>query len=135
MDTAPPGLALINIISLRYLAILKRKILKHMKKRIEILGLFLLVFSGLASANTITWTLSGADADFTPCCSHTFTSGGISITAYGFNGTGTTPNTFLYGRNDLPDDIGLGLDLPNNPSHEITGYGLCSLTSRDWWER
>jgi hypothetical protein len=98
-----------------------------MNRKTGVVGMLLLAFSGMAAATTVTWTLSGPDADFTPCCSHTFTSGGLSITAYGFKAPGTTPNAFLYGKNDATDDIGLGLDLTNDSPHEITGSGFVQI--------
>src|ERR1700730_16113465 len=101
-----------------------------MNKRIGIPALFILAFSAAAPAATITWDLSGPDADFGGF-SHVFTSntGGVTITAYGFTGSGTTPDAKLYGRHDSPDDIGLGLNLGAqiDPPNEITGSAFIQL--------
>jgi hypothetical protein len=101
-----------------------------MNKLIGIASLFLLAFSAVAPATTLTWNLSGPDADFGGN-SHVFTSniGGVTITAYGFTGSGTTPNAKLYGKSDAPDDFGLGLDLGGqiDPSNEIMGSAFIQL--------
>jgi hypothetical protein len=99
-----------------------------MNKRTGLLGLFLLAFSAMASASTIVWSLSGPDTDVG--LHNSYTSGGLTITAYGFSAPvigATDGNAQLYGKNDAPDDLGLGLDLANDAPHEITGTGFVQL--------
>jgi hypothetical protein len=98
-----------------------------MNKRTGLLVLFLLAFSAMASASTITWSMSGADKDLGLTKAFTSSSGNITITAYGFSGPATSANAQLYGKDNAGDETGLGLDLTNDSSHEITGAGFIQL--------
>jgi hypothetical protein len=95
-----------------------------MNKRTGLLGLFLLAFSTLASASIITWDMSGG-GDLGK--SHPFVSSNITITAYGFSDSGSS--TDLYGKKTVndPSETGLGLELDDDSSNEITGTGFIQL--------
>jgi hypothetical protein len=99
--------------------------MKNMNKTTGLLGLFLLAFSAMASATTITWTMGGGGEMGT---SHAFpsTPGGITITAYGYSGTPTPAPFDLFGKNSGSDDIGLGMDYDDSID-EITGSGFIQL--------
>jgi hypothetical protein len=80
-------------------------------------ALFILAFALLAGrANaTITFNLGSAAGDLTS--SHTYTAGGLSIIATGYDSHGAL--TDLWGKNDSGDEVGLGLKNDPTGDHEI----------------
>jgi hypothetical protein len=97
--------------------------MKNVNKRTGLLGLFLLAFSAMASASTITWDMSGGGELGT---SQAFTSSGLTITAYGYSAPGTAFD--LYGKGLGGDESGLGLDTDDTQGiNEITGTGFIQL--------
>jgi PEP-CTERM motif-containing protein len=91
------------------------------------LGFLLVASSAMAPAATISWNMSGPDIDLGMIKTFTSSSGSIPITAYGFSGPAAAANAQLFGKNDGGDEVGLGLDLNNDGSHEITGTGFIQL--------
>lgn len=57
--------------------------------------------------------------------SQSYTNSGVTITAYGFNGTNTGTATNLYGKNEGGDEIGLGI--ASTSDHEIETYDFVQL--------
>ena len=62
--------------------------------------------------------------------SQTYISNGVTITAYGYNGSNIFIN--LYGKNLTGDESGLGLDA-TNASHEITTNTYVQLDLQNLW--
>ena len=94
-----------------------------MNKRTGLLGFFLLVFSAMASASTITWDMSGA-GELGTSRAFVSSSGNITITAYGFSAPSTPFD--LYSKGLGGDENGLGLDYDDN-INEIKGTGFIQL--------
>jgi len=91
------------------------------------LGAGLLLIGKLASASTITWAFSGADTDLGTSKVFDSSPSGITITAYGFSNSGLANAAQIFGKSDGGDETGIGLDLANDPSHEIKGTGFIQL--------
>ena len=80
----------------------------------------------LSSAASATTTLSFGGPNVNWGNTHTFTSGGLSVTASGFTAANTP--TALYGKNGGGDEIGLGLNNDPSGDHEIYyGYGYVQI--------
>jgi hypothetical protein len=82
-----------------------------------------LAMSTAANAST---TLSFGGPNINWGNTHTFTSGGLSVTASGF--TAANAPTALYGKNGGGDEVGLGLNNDPSGDHEIYyGYGYVQI--------
>jgi hypothetical protein len=86
------------------------------------LSAFALFAGSSALATVVTWNLNpSGNEGSVGSSSHTFSSGGYQITAYGY--TSGFPNTplGLYFKNQGPDETGLGVT--GTPDHELQGNG------------
>ena len=80
----------------------------------------------MSTAANATTTLSFGGPNVNWGNTHTFTSGGLSVTASGF--TAANAPTALYGKNGGGDEVGLGLNNDPSGDHEIYyGYGYVQI--------
>jgi hypothetical protein len=84
---------------------------------------FFAVFSATSSWATVIWDLNPTQQNApVGSSSHTYTSGGYSITAYGFDnnaGFGTAHDLFYKNQGPIGGAVEMGLGLVNTPGNEI----------------
>jgi hypothetical protein len=87
--------------------------------------------AGTAQATVYTYNFGTPTGDLGT--SEPYTSNGVTITAYGFNGVTTGTPTNLWGKNDGGDEIGLGMKFEIN--HEIQTDNFVQLAMAALWAK